>query len=395
VTPPTRGNQTSENNTVARSTNKTLVSKPIPKKTTATNKARLADIDLDRVPVTKSLSLDEDAKQMKRSSNGGASDPPAKKPKLPAQSATVTTKKNTSAASTSSNSNAKPDFDETDDELALFDAAFTSTKTKEPMANVKKLPTVAPLSASQQLAARLASASGTSLTGGVTRAETSNDGRRIAHQPRVNPVSSTAPPQPLVDAKSNSTKIPLKTRQEYLNFFIKELKKAADQITDTAVHARAQAAEKEMFDKSANKNTYVNLAAKQVRQWRSEQASKTGVPASPNKVSTQRLVVSHSAMLIGGRPEDANFTMKKQKQVDLNSLTGECSLTSIRPIVHIPVHRTESELYTLMLTYKASEQDLLENGYPAFSNDFPDQVVIKNRNPLYNPSFKLPMGDRS
>lgn len=57
-------------------------------------------------------------------------------------------------------------------------------------------------------------------------------------------------------------------------------------------------------------------------------------------------------------------------------------------------HFLEGELYTVLLGYKASEQDLLENGYPAFSLDFPDKVLIKSRNPLYNSTIKLPTSDR-
>jgi len=51
-------------------------------------------------------------------------------------------------------------------------------------------------------------------------------------------------------------------------------------------------------------------------------------------------------------------------------------------------------LYTFLLSYKASERDLIENGYPAFSLDFPDKVLIKNKNPIYNPSIKTHSNDR-
>ncbi|CAF5184880.1 unnamed protein product, partial [Rotaria magnacalcarata] len=53
----------------------------------------------------------------------------------------------------------------------------------------------------------------------------------------------------------------------------------------------------------------------------------------------------------------------------------------------------EYELYTLLLVYKASERDIIENGYPAFSLDFPDKVLIKNKNPLYNPITKSHSSD--
>lgn len=54
----------------------------------------------------------------------------------------------------------------------------------------------------------------------------------------------------------------------------------------------------------------------------------------------------------------------------------------------------DNELYTFLLAYKASERDLMENGYPAFSLDFPDKVLIKSKNPIYNPSIKINLSDR-
>ncbi|CAF4237025.1 unnamed protein product, partial [Rotaria magnacalcarata] len=60
-----------------------------------------------------------------------------------------------------------------------------------------------------------------------TRAETSSDGRRIAHQPKVHSISTntsfTPLLQPLVDPNSSTNKIPFKTRQEYLTFFLNQL----------------------------------------------------------------------------------------------------------------------------------------------------------------------------
>jgi hypothetical protein len=36
----------------------------------------------------------------------------------------------------------------------------------------------------------------------------------------------------------------------------------------------------------------------------------------------------------------------------------------------------------------------MENGYPAFSLDFPDKVLIKSKNPMYNSSIKIRTSDR-
>ena len=276
------------------------------------------------------------------------------------------------------------DQDELDDELALFDLVFPVSKASDASATVKKAAPTAPLNSVQQLSARYATVSNASTSVSIarTRAETFSDGRRVAHQPKVHPTSNqtslTTPLQPLVDANSSSNKIPFKTRQEYLNFFVNELKKQASKTNGTTpatpVFSRAQSIEKEIFDKSTNKNSYLNLAAKSVRQLRTDETTKAE-PTTPKKGSAQRLVVSHSAMLSGGQADNVNYSIKKQNQVDIKTLT-------------------DSEVYTLLLPYKASEQDLLENGYPAFSLDFPDKVLIKNKNPLYNTTVKLPTSDR-
>lgn len=276
-------------------------------------------------------------------------------------------------------------MDDEDAELALFDLVFPSSKAPEPSSTVKKPTLIAPPNSVQQLTARYSSASSsaTALAAARTRAETSSDGRRVAHQPKVHPTPSqpsmTTPLQPLVDANSSSNKIPFKTRQEYLNFFLNELKKQAGKSNGTTpatpVFARAQSIEKDIFDKSTNKNSYLNLAAKYVRQLRTDETTKSE-PTTPKKTSAHRLVVSHSAMLSGGQTDNGSFSIKKQTQVDLKTLT-------------------DNEIYTLLLPYKASEQDLLENGYPAFSLDFPDKVLIKNKNPLYNSTVKMPTSDRT
>ncbi|CAF4690937.1 unnamed protein product, partial [Rotaria magnacalcarata] len=71
---------------------------------------------------------------------------------------------------------------------------------------------------------------------------------------------------------------------------------ANDLIPATPVFARAQAIEKEIFDKSTNKNSYLNLAAKHLRQLRSEDTNTkpTNEQSSSKKVNVHRLVVSHS-----------------------------------------------------------------------------------------------------
>lgn len=46
------------------------------------------------------------------------------------------------------------------------------------------------------------------------------------------------------------------------------------------------------------------------------------------------------------------------------------------------------------MVYRASREDLAENGYPQFSPDFPNKVLIKHKNPLYNPTYKILNSDR-
>jgi RNA exonuclease 1 len=165
-----------------------------------------------------------------------------------------------------------------------------------------------------------------------TRAETSTDGRRVAHQPKVQSTlnNSSFKPllQPLVDPNSSVNKIPFKTRQEYLTFFLNELKKRSSNTNDltptTPVFSRAQTIEKEIFDKSTNKNSYLNLAAKYLRQLRSEETTNQtkAEQISPKKSNAQRLVVSHSAMLTGGKIDNLSFGIKKHKEIDIKTLTG-------------------------------------------------------------------------
>jgi hypothetical protein len=228
-----------------------------------------------------------------------------------------------------------------DHELALLDQAFSVSKPSQTTTTVSKktTPTVPP-SSIQQFISRYPSLTNTendsnpSTSTSRTRAETSTDGRRIAHQPKVHSNSTnhsfTPLLQPLVDPNSSVNKIPFKTRQEYLTFFLNELKKRPIDTNDltpiTPVYSRAQTIEKEIFDKSTNKNSYLNLAAKYLRQLRSEDTNnnktKTEQISPPKKPNAQKLVVSHSAMLTGGKTDNLSFGIKKTKQIDIKTLTG-------------------------------------------------------------------------
>ncbi|CAF1078240.1 unnamed protein product [Rotaria sordida] len=370
--------------------------KRIPKKTTPT-KVRIMDIDLDKVPVTSTISLDMDtienkrvtSTSLKRPSNG-TNEIPQKKPKI------ISTTKSTISTAVVQNVKKKipvtnginqSKLNDEDDELALFDQAFSSSKSSETIISSKKITSTIPPNSIQQFASRYSSLtniqndSNSSASINHTRAETSTDGRRIAHQPKVHPTSTnssfTPLLQPLVDPNSSINKIPFKTRQEYLTFFLNELKSRPTNMNDlttptTPVFSRAQTIEKDIFDKSTNRNSYLNLAAKYLRQLRSEETNNKNKneQIAPKKPNVQRLTVSHSAVLSAGKTDNLSFGIKKQKEADIKTLT-------------------DNELYTLLLVYKTSERDLIENGYPAFSLDFPDKVLIKNRNPIYNPTTKI------
>lgn len=120
-------------------------------------------------------------------------------------------------------------------------------------------------------------------------------------------------------------KIPFKTRQEYLTFFSNELKKKPTNTNDLPVHSRAQTIEKDIFDKSTNKNSYLNLAAKYLRQLRSEETNEKTKTEQipPKKPNVQRIVVSHSAMLTSGNTDNLSFGIKKAKEIDMKTLTGD------------------------------------------------------------------------
>ncbi|CAF4074874.1 unnamed protein product [Rotaria sp. Silwood2] len=367
----------------------------IPKKTTPT-KVRIMDIDLDKVPVTSTISLDTDTIENKRVTStsykrpsNGTNEIPLKKAKIisttrPTISTTVGQDIKKKIPVT--NGINKSQINDEDDELALFDYAFSSSKPTETTSSSKKVTSTIPPTSIQQFTSRYSSLTNTqndsdsSTSTNHTRAETSSDGRRIAHQPKVHPTSNnssfTPLLQPLVDPNSSINKIPFKTRQEYLTFFLNELKNRPINTNDlttptTPVFSRAQTIEKEIFDKSTNKNSYLNLAAKYLRQLRSEETTNKNKTEqiSSKKSNVQRITVSHSAMLTGGRTDNVSFGIKKQKETDIKSLT-------------------DNEIYTFLLVYKTSERDLIENGYPAFSLDFPDKVLIKNKNPIYNSTNK-------
>ena len=370
--------------------------KPLP------SKVRVADIDLEKVPVTSSLSLDIERKpkktgispSLKRSSTG-TSAIPQKKPKL---IPTPTIPKR--APITSENTNA-----DEDEELALFDQAFSAPKPPSTSTIPKKTTPTLPPTSIQQFTSRypslpnVANDSNASASTNRTRAETSIDGRRVAHQPKAQPTSNHAPAptvfQPLVDSNTSVHKIPFKSRQEYLTFFLNELKKRPASSNDaTPIQSRAQKIEKEIFDKSTNKNSYLNLAAKYLRQLRSDEPP-TRNPTdavSTKKTNAPRLVVSHSAMLTGGSTDNLSFGIKKKKDIDIKTLTGYLQDYFLKKSQCFPL---DNELYTFLLVYKASDRDLIENGYPAFSLDFPDKVLIKNKNPIYNSTIKLPSSDRN
>ena len=282
--------------------------KPIPKKTTPT-KVRVSDVDLEKVPVTSTISLDTDTPKpvakLKRTATA-SNEIPQKKAKITSTStAQQTVKKKVPVTS---------------------NGTMKSTATR-------------PQNAIQQLLSRYPSQTSSSTetsssSASRTRAETSTDGRRIAHQPKaqLNATTTTTSTtttttttnflQPLVDSNSSIHKIPFKTRQEYLTFFLNELKKKSSNATN---FTRAQTIEKEIFDRSTNKNTYLNLAAKHLRQLRSEETGEKAIaqPIVSKKVNPQRLVVSHSSMLTTGDTENLSFGIKQKKEIDFKSLTGD------------------------------------------------------------------------
>ena len=422
TTPPSKPTATVKPSVIENTSRVTTdpMLKRIPKKPLP-SKVRVAEIDLAKVPVTSSLSLDIESKPKKTSSSPSlkrasneTSAIPQKKPKInpisivpkkapiPSRIPFLRMKHIFVINLHLDGTNNSTDEDE---ELALFDQAFSQPKPPStPTIPKKSAPTLPPTSI-QQFTSRYPSVatasndSTASTSTARTRAETSTDGRRIAHQPKRHPTASqpSAPIlfQPLVDPNTSVHKIPFKTRQEYLTFFLNELKKRPANSNDsTSIQSRAQTVEKEIFDKSTNRNSYLNLAAKYLRQLRSDETTTktTTEPVAAKKTTTPRLVVSHSAMLTTGSTDNLSFGIKKKKDIDIKTLTGYLSDHSLHRSSHSPL---DNELYTFLLAYKASDRDLIENGYPAFSLDFPDKVLIKYKNPIYNSSIKLPSSDRN
>ncbi|CAF1252200.1 unnamed protein product [Didymodactylos carnosus] len=171
----------------------------------------------------------------------------------------------------------------------------------------------------------------TSQTSNRTRAETCTTGQRIAHKPApsANILKSTL--TPIIDPNSSSTKIPLSTRQQYVDMFVREIKRTNKQsLSLDGMHQKARKIEKEIYDKSTNKNLYINLAAQYLRRLRSEQQSSntgdattsTDAPKLSSPSSSSRLKVSHSAMLTAGKDENISYGIKKQKHAEFDTIKG-------------------------------------------------------------------------
>lgn len=250
-------------------------------------KSRLNEIDLDRVKVDPKIRVDQEKKiSLKRSSSSGPSESVEKKAKI--------VKKNVEQEKEK----------EKDKELSLFDSAVSSTRKSSDLFESRS---------------------------NHTRAQTAPDGRRIAHQPKVKAeTTSKLSVQPIRESGLAENKIPFKVRQDCLNLFLKDLQKQKNNKNES-LSDRVRTIEKEIFDKSTNKNTYLNLAARQLRAIRNQQPAAVQQKTNKNS-STQRLVVSHSALLSTGQNESNS---PKATNADVKSLTGSIFFRTKRKFVFV------------------------------------------------------------
>ncbi|PIK33532.1 putative RNA exonuclease 1-like [Apostichopus japonicus] len=177
-----------------------------------------------------------------------------------------------------------------------------------------------------------------------TLAKTENkDYKRIAHIP------SKVSKRPLLPTEYGS-KVSTNVRQRYLNLFIDELLKTCK--TDKAAFDKALAEEREVYDRASSRSIYLNLSVNALKRLRKG----TGTTQPPSAPSNNRFAVSHQAVLGGKAATLTTFTLHR------NSKTEQIY--------------DGLALYEKLKHYLATEEQLVENGYPRPSEE-PGRAVIK------------------
>ncbi|XP_058870872.1 RNA exonuclease 1 homolog isoform X1 [Acipenser ruthenus] len=174
--------------------------------------------------------------------------------------------------------------------------------------------------------------------------------RRIAHTPTLKNFSSLK--RPIIPTEFGA-KVPTNVRQRYLNLFIDECLKFCS--SEEGAFEKALAEEKVVYDRSSNRNIYLNVAVNTLKKLRGQSTvptSPTNKPPSVNKKS-----LSHEELLGGRLAAKTSFTLNLLGKPQEEELTG-------------------ATLYRKMREYLMTEEQLQEHGYPRPNPDRPGGAIV-------------------
>lgn len=180
----------------------------------------------------------------------------------------------------------------------------------------------------------------------------SKDAKRVAHIP------TKVSKRPLLPTEYGS-KVSTNIRQRYLNLFIDELLKTCK--TEKAAFDKALAEEREVYDRASSRSIYLNLSVNALKRLRKG----TGSTQPSSHSSNNRFAVSHQAVLGGKAATLTTYTLHRNS-------------------TQVPQKFEGLVLYEKLKQYLASEEQLVENGYPRPSSE-PGKAVI-NREEKKKPS---------
>ncbi|RMZ92893.1 RNA exonuclease 1 -like protein [Brachionus plicatilis] len=159
-------------------------------------------------------------------------------------------------------------------------------------------------------------------------------------------------PQLILDTASNANmKVPFVIRQKYLKIIFDNCKLIYQPI-ELACQKAAQN-EKSIYDRSKNKQIYVNLTAVLIRQLRTEQGqlqkncslNATTSKASANTKPHDKPTYSHEALLNGPKINKISYSINKTKNIQYQDLSA-------------------TQLYQMFYQYILTDKQLDENSFP-------------------------------
>ncbi|KAJ8040486.1 RNA exonuclease 1-like [Holothuria leucospilota] len=170
----------------------------------------------------------------------------------------------------------------------------------------------------------------------------SKDSRRVAHVP------AKVSKRPILPTEYGS-KVSSNIRQRYLNLFIDELLKTCK--TEKVAFDKALAEEKEVYDRASSRSIYLNLSVNTLKRLRRD-----GTTPQPAASSSNRFAVSHQAVLGGKAATLTTYTLHRNYPQKSQKLEGLV-------------------LYEKLKQYLATEEQLIENGYPRPSEESGKAVI--------------------